>query len=599
MTGHNGSAESGGGMRRDFTWLLVLLVISAVYVIAGTHRAILDDGDALYSTVARNMLVRGDLVVPYANGVRFLDKPPLMYWAMALSYAVFGVTEFAARFPSILAVIGCAWLLYSMARKDAGHTAGTTAAMAVSLCSGTFLFTRMVFPDMLFVFSLTLAMYGFLEWYGREGSAAWPALLFYGACGGAVLTKGLIGVVFPGAIAVAFLLAARDLKRLLYFYPVRGSAVFLAVSVPWHVLAARRTPGFLWYYFVNEHFLRFLGKREPHDYETIPLLVFWTLVLVWMFPWSAFLPGATRLIRGCAGRPPARPVLLLSFAWIAVIGVFFSVSSRIEHYSMPIFPPIALVVAIATCGREDDTGVDVVRSKWSARGFGALAALGAAVAIAAAVAAVVWYGQGSGGGGTSRTHAYDYYFAPVYDLPAEVRTRLWIPLLGVAAAMSLGLPGAWLFNRRRCVRAAVLTLGATSAAFCLFAYQAIGICEPVLSSKPFASTIQGAWHPGDRLIVAGDYETANSLNFYTDARLEVFEGTAAVLQWGARYPDAPKVILDREELEGAWDGPARVFLLAADDRVASLGLTNCYALMRSGGRTLLCNQMLEPASPAP
>ena len=587
-------------MRHKLVLLLLILLIGGVYLFTATRRAILDDGDALYATVAREMLSRGDWVTPYANGVRFLDKPPLMYWAMALSYGVFGVTEFAARLPSVLAVLGCAALLYLMARKVGGETAGITAALAVSLCVGTFLFTRMVFPDMLFVFFFSLALFGFIEWYTRENPPAWPALLFYGACAGGVLAKGLIGLVFPVAVVLAFMLVNRDLRRLRCFYPVLGSALFVVLSAPWHFLIAQRTPGFLWYYFVNEHFLRFLGKRQPHDYETIPLALFWGLVLIWFFPWSVFLPALSRLVRSGAVEAPTRAVVQLCFVWVAVIGLFFSISSRIEHYALPVFPPLALLVGVAMClesGAEYRS--DTSRLRWNAGGFVFLAVLGSMIALALLGAGLLWtLWQGGGAGETgSRVHAYQYYFAPVYDLPQEVRARLKLPLVGVGATMSLGLVAAWFLNRRGRLRAAVLVLGTTAGAFCLFAYQSLGICEQMLSSKQFATVLRDTWRPGDRVVVAGDFETANSINFYTDAPLEIHGGTAAVLQWGTHYADAPKVILTREEFDKSWAGPARVFVLAVNERIPSLALGRFYLLLQSAGRTLLSNRPPEPPFP--
>ncbi len=574
-------------MRQKLSLLLLILLIGAVYVATARGRAILDDGDALYATVAREMLNRGDWVTPYANGVRFLDKPPLMYWGMAISYSVFGVTEFGARFPSVLAVLGCAALLFVLAREAGGEAAGFTAALGASLSIGTFLFTRMVFPDMLFVFFLTLAIYGFARWYTRPGPAPCPALLFYAATAGGVLSKGLIGLIFPVAVVVLFMLLNRDLGRLRRFYVLQGSALFLLLSLPWHVAAARRIPGFLWYYFVNEHFLRFLGRRQPLDYETIPLVVFWGLVLLWFFPWSAFLPAVPRLLRSGAASTRSRAIVRLCFIWVAVVVAFFSVSSRIEHYAMPVLPPLALLVGVATAS-EDAT------RRWTRRGFLSLAVLGSLIAFALLGAGLYWAltaraGEAAESAG-AHVHAYQYYFAPVYDLPQMLRARLRAPLVGVGIATSLGLLFGWWLNRRGRFGPAVLALGATVGAFCLFAHQSLGICEEMLSSRQFATVIREASRPGDHVVVAGDFETANSINFYTDLPLEVYGGTAAVLQWGLRYLDAPKRILTKDDFEKRWAGPGRVFVLAADERVPVLGLNRYHVLLQSAGRTLLCNR---------
>ena len=126
--------------------------------------------------------------------------------------------------------------------------------------------------------------------------------------------------------------------------------------------------------------------------------------------------------------------------------------------------------------------------------------------------------------------------------------------------------------------------------FSFFTFQSFGVCEEILSSKQFGQKLNQLYRPGDYAIVIGDYETANSLNFYVPAPLEVYGGTAAVLQWGLRYPDAPRRILTRAKLNEMWDGPQRVFILAANDQTGSLQLGHQTIVMRSGGRTLLCNQ---------
>jgi 4-amino-4-deoxy-L-arabinose transferase-like glycosyltransferase len=139
-------------MFQRFALSFLLLIISSVYLYTATSRAILDDGDALYATVARQMLERGDWVTPYADGIRFLDKPPMMYWLMAAGFRVFGISEFGARLPSALAMLGIGLLLFRVREKTFGSATGFAAGLAVSLCVGTFLFTRMVFPDVIFVF---------------------------------------------------------------------------------------------------------------------------------------------------------------------------------------------------------------------------------------------------------------------------------------------------------------------------------------------------------------------------------------------------------------------------------------------------------------
>jgi 4-amino-4-deoxy-L-arabinose transferase-like glycosyltransferase len=575
-------------MPRRLALPLLLLLMAPVYLYTAAGNAILDDGDALYAHVAQQMLQRDDWVTPYADGVRFLDKPPMMYWLMALAYRTAGMTEFAARLPSALAVIGIACLLYFMGRKAVGEDSGFIAAIAAAFCVGTFLFTRMVFPDILFVFLLTLALAAFLEWYTDERGPAGPALLFYAALAGAVLTKGLIGLLFPAAIVGLFVLRLRAWPRLLRFHIGKGAVLFLALALPWHLLAARRNPGFLWYFFVNEQFLRFLGRRQPLDYESISVPAFWALILVWLFPWTAFLPalrsGASSI--GKRGEQP-RALVVLSTSWAAVVLVFFTVSSRIEHYSLPVLPPLALLIGAALA----PAGADEVLRRRVQRGFAALAIAGAGLALLTAAGALMWlrgWEPEAVFRGPAGPHlaAYRNYFAPLFDLPANTLARLLRPLAGTCAAFSIGLVAAWWVNRRGRRIPAVLVLCATMMSFCYFAFKSLGACEEFLSSKQFGTALAELYRPGDSAVAVGDFETANSVNFYSP----VYGGSAALLEWGLRYPDAPQRILSVEDLVRRWNGPARTFVLTPDDLIPTLPLPQYSVILRSAGRSLLCNR---------
>ncbi len=582
-------------LRTDRLALLLLLgAVALVYFPTAANNPLTDDGEALYAHVAQQMIARGDWVTPYANGTRFLDKPPLLYWLTALSYLLFGMTEFAARLPSALAVLGTVWIVFGLGLRAGGQKAGLAAGTATAFCVGTFLFSRMVYPDMLLVFFITLALAAFHGWYQSGKKSLGLALLFYAALAAAALTKGLIGIVFP--VATVLLLAAwrRDLKCLWRFHPGTGIAVFLLLAVPWHAMVALRNEGFLWHYFVNEHILRFVGRRQPQDYDSIGLLAFWALILLWMFPWSVFLPAACFLRRSSVFKGDTQATVELAVAWAGVEGLFFSFSSRIEHYSLPILPPLALLIGVvlAVQGRPDlreDSTVD----RWVARGFGVLGALGiilALVLLASGRLDGLIEKPGFAVTSSPRLRAYGNYFEPLFDFPRETLLRL-VPLVRVlAGGLGLGLILAWWMNRRRLRTAAALVLSASMAIFCFCAYNAVGICGEVLSSRAFAKAILDRHQPGARVIVAGDFETANSVDFYADTVLEVYGGSAATIQAGLQYPDSPHIILNRRELLERWHAAQRVFLIAADAEVPLLGLSPTRVLLRSAGRTLLSNR---------
>jgi 4-amino-4-deoxy-L-arabinose transferase-like glycosyltransferase len=529
-------------------------------------------------------------------------------------------------------------LLFFLGLKAGGHFAGFAAGSVFAFCAGTFLFTLMAFPDIFFVFFLTLSVTAFYLWYRDERNPVFPALLFYAASAGAVLSKGLIGLVFPAATVFLFLLWgtsensrlcvtrprqnahlpdvnsafvagasldfevfrgspwSRNLGRLRHFHVVKGTLLFFLLAAPWHILAAVRNPGFIWYYFVNEQFLRFLGKRQPLEYDSISLPIFWALALAWLFPWSVFLPALRHVWRSPGDRDGApRDAVRICFCWAFSVLLFFSVSSRIEHYSMPIFPPLAILIGTAL---SSENAASKLARKTTARGFAFLGILGCAAALALAVGGL-WLVFGDFGdagqlqsGSSARLYAYKYYFAPLFEMPPEIVARLKTPLVGTLSAIALGFIGAWLLARRGGRMAAVLAINLTMAGFCFFTWQSVGICEGFISSRQFGQKLNELYRPVDAAVTFGDYETANSVNFYAPVPLYVYNGSAALLTQRMSYPDAPQLLLTPTSSWEMRDGNGRVFLLVPEDRLPSLNLKSAWPVMNFFGRALVCNQKI-------
>jgi 4-amino-4-deoxy-L-arabinose transferase-like glycosyltransferase len=279
---------------------------------------LLDDADATHANAARHMLLSGDWVTLHVNGIRYLEKAPLPYWLVAISFRIFGFNTFAAHLPQALGVLLLALLGYLWAERAFGpHTAFYTGVASLT-AAGVFLFTRVFIPEVLLSLLLCTALYCLLESLPpnhplqlsarapllsarseAEGSASrlfypyamWTALAL------AVLTKGLVALVFFFGTALIYLALSGEYRLWRALKPFTGTLLFLVIAAPWHILAGLRNTGgmdghgFFWFYFVNEHFLRFLGKRIPMDYNKLPGYLFWSLHLVWLFPWALFLPA--------------------------------------------------------------------------------------------------------------------------------------------------------------------------------------------------------------------------------------------------------------------------------------------------------------------
>jgi 4-amino-4-deoxy-L-arabinose transferase-like glycosyltransferase len=321
----------------------------------------MDDVDAAQAQIARNMLVSGEWVTARLDGVPYLEKSPLIYWMMAVSYRVFGVHDWAARVPLALAIVLLCWVTYRFSRWAFDVEAGLYAGVALSTSVGLFLFTRILIPDAIVTLSITGAIWAWLQLLEpqRNPPLCWPLIL--GAClGTGLLLKGLIAVVFPVLAGLAYMAFTRCLFSLAAWRPfkiVLVTVIALVIAVPWHLFAILRNPpyfafslhsgpgeyrGFFWFYFFNEHLLRFLNLRYPRDYDTVPQLWFWLLNLVWLFPWSVYLFSAARL--GYQPTSRAGRTRLMAAGWIGVVMLFFTFSTTQEYYSMPIYPALALLV---------------------------------------------------------------------------------------------------------------------------------------------------------------------------------------------------------------------------------------------------------------
>src|SRR5215510_1711303 len=357
----------------------VLIALTAtLYVGSAGIPALLDDADSFYAEIAREMNHRHDWITPYANEIRFLEKPPLFYWLISVSYKLFGsANAFTARLSTALAVTALVFVTFKIGQLLFGIRAGLLGGLALATSIGMFLFTRIILPDALFTLLLALILYFFLRWERAERKTG-PLLWIYGLAGLAVLSRGLIGLIFPGAIILVTLSLSGRLRDGLRLLSLKGFLLLVVVAAPWHIFVAARNPGFLWFYFINEHLLRFLGRRYPMDYGTVPLVPFWLLHVVWLFPWSIYL------ITLCWPRGFKRALsennhaLVLPLVWALTILLFFSFSTRLEYYTMPAFPALALLAGKQCASLWER------RVRWPGI---ALASVGALIGIALLVAA--------------------------------------------------------------------------------------------------------------------------------------------------------------------------------------------------------------------
>jgi len=580
---------------------MALLIVAAIVFLGCiiSPPGLMDDVDAVHGQIATNMVQSGDWVIARLDGVPYMEKAPLPYWLIAICYTVLGVHGWVARIPTALAAI---LLCLFTARYGAwafGRRAGFYAGLVLATCVGLFLFTRILIPDVMLALTICLSFMAFQRALNEDGEERYPrrwAVALAVALAVGVLLKGLIALVVPVGGILLYLaftrqLLSRDAWRRLH--PLSGLLIFLLIAAPWHVLATLRMPpalnftmhsgpgqyhGFFWFYFINEQLLRFLNLRYPRDYNTVPRLAFWLLNLLWLFPWSAYLPAAARLSYTPVDR--AGRTRLLALCWAAFLLLFFTFSTTQEYYSMPMYPALALLLGCAM----DREG------KLLTAGTRIVAAIAAtAVAVIAAVLFMVRHVPATGDISSAlqqHPDAYTLSLGHMGDLTLQAFAYLRMPLVLAGVAFLVGAAGAWLRGRR-----AYIALAAMMVLFLHASRMALVTFDPYLSSRPLAEALRHA--PDGQLIIDGAYYPFSSVVFYTNKSALLLNGRVNNLEYGSYAPGAPAVFIDDAAFVKAWSGTMRCYLVTDGGAIARLGALvgpdRLHQVAASGGKFLFTN----------
>lgn len=587
--------------------VVLLFVISAtLYFGAASSPALLDDDvDAAHAVVAREMLARHDFAVPYLNGIRYLVRAPLHFWMIAASYSLFGQTEFATRLPLAITVVLLVLMVFEFGRRFFNLRVGFYAALIVATSPGIFIFTRTVNSEAICALEFTAAFYLFLRaWTGNLDSRIgyWGTAAL---CGVAVLTRGLVGIIFPLGAILGFITVTRGWHRWRELRPVSSLLIFLAIAAPWHIVAEMRAPGFLWAYFINDHLKRALGTRWPPDYTAVPLGLWWLAHLAWLFPWSFFLPLVVRDFSAIK-KPQEQPnegyqAHLLLLLWAGFILLFYSAESgsRMEYYSLGAWPALALLLALALTRSEQTNTrpLRIIQPLLAVVGIGVAALLGYLVRISSHVQARADI--------SSLLHTRDagYYrfaMAHFFDLTPQAFADLREPAVIAAFALLVAFLAAWILRERGLHAASNMTLAAGMIGFLFAAQLAYKAFEGQLSSRSLANELNQYLSPDAQLVVYGDFARASSVAFYTHRRLFLYNAPYSELEYGAHFPDAPKVFLHDQDFSALWASRARVLLIvpARQKRAAMvhLPLNATWFLSESGGKSAYVNQPLSPTA---
>jgi len=540
---------------RDLLFLALALA-AFLFSLLGV-RALWSPDEGRYSEIPREMVASGDWVTPRLDGVKYFEKPPLVYWLQGIAIRLFGVREWGLRLvPALFALAGCL-AVYAAGRHLFGRRAGLLAAAVLATSPLYYFLSQSITLDMplavLLTGTLSAALLG-LEAPpgGRRRALLWTA---YAGAALATMTKGLVGFLLPGLVLLVWVALARRWRRLLPLHLLSGLAIFLAIALPWHLLVARANPDFAYFYFVHEHFLRY-ATTIHRRYQ--PFWFFVPVLLAGMVPWTAFLPRALGLRRG----DPRRAAALFLLLWAGLVLAFFSASSsKLIPYVLPCLPPLALLLGRALAAAWDEDG----RRLRAAFAF----LLASGVGLAAILVALPWALAGN----RDVAHAAGLLGGWLY-----------------AAAAALALAGAAPFVLARAgrPRAALAALVAGAALVLSTLAAAAPAFDGERSVKSLALQLKPLLRPGDEVAAYHDYPQDLPVYLGRTITVAAYQGE---LEFGIHAEDTGGWMIDEATFWRRWAGPRRMYAVMEPDRFAALAAAGrpMALLAADGGHALVAN----------
>jgi 4-amino-4-deoxy-L-arabinose transferase-like glycosyltransferase len=549
-------------MKRDLWVLLAVFVVLFGVELGTAELSSADEGR--YAEIPREMVASGEWVTPRLDGVVYFEKPPLVYWCVAICLKVFGSSEWSMRLTPALFALSGVLLTYLVGRHLYGRLAGFAAATVLGKSLLYYALGRVLALDMAVSVLMSATLFCFILGV-REAPGSRRRWLFYGLYASAALatlTKGLIGFLLTGAVMFLWLLIFNQWRRLRPFYLPTGALIFLAIAAPWHLLAAQRNPQWAHFYFIHEHWERFT-TTEHGRFE--PWWFFIPMVVVGLFPWTGFLWSALRdrLRGGWAARKENADTWFF-VTWAVFVFLFFSKSqSKLIPYILPVFPPLAVV--LGGWFSEVITRRESQRLRVGLRVFGFAAGL-LSVAV---ILAVLKPGL----------------IKDVVQRDALRDNAFW----AAASLMTGGVLAAWLARVRGAIAALLAMAMATSGLFLSLARAQDEIARP--GTKPLALVVKSRFQPGDRIYHY--HEFFHDFLFYSEhlvgtvaygSELELAIDPEA--RTGGRFIDEP-------EFRKQWEGPTRIWAVARKKDLAPLfgdASFRYHLIAESANHTLFSNQ---------
>ena len=514
-----------------------------------------------YAEIPREMVEQGNYLVPHLDYVRYFEKPPLLYWACAASYKIFGVSEWSFRLPNAVFAVLCVLATWLLAARLFSMEAGFLSAVILMTSFGFFGMARIATIDMLFSFLLSVAVFSFNEFYWTGMRRFLYVLSVSLAL--AVLAKGPAAVILPAVTVVIFLLTE---KRFSFFKEVaswQALVVFVAIAVPWFVIICVKEREFFRFFFIDQNILRFVTTRHN---RSGPLYYFLPVLFGGLFPWSVFIP------RAAARFWKMRELRLLSI-WCCVVFVFFSFSgSKLPPYILPLFPAASVILGclIAEMRREriQPVGETIVYAFF--------------LALVAVAGLAMWYGRA------------DLLLSDVAgsaSLPEGFNSlSLWMLAVSLLALVALTAQEA------RGPTGLFVLLAAFSVAVCVGILVHVRVIDRFDTTKELALTARQAQR-GDAVVVNyGAFD--ETLPFYLGRRIYLADYKGE-LEMGSKYPDSEGTFLGQDAFLRLFRSDRPVFVVFKErriDRLRGLGIEEAPVLCRAD-RCLIANGSASAALP--
>ena len=569
--------------------LILTLLLGVLFGFKLGARALWSPDEGRYSEIPREMVVSGDYVTPRLNGIKYFEKPPFFYWLQSASIKLFGLSEWSLRlWPAVFALLGCL-AVYIAGRELFGRRTGLISSVVLATSGLYYAMGHIIDLDMAVSVLLSCALLAFLlgtkepPGYKRR-LAMWSFFVFSAF---ATLTKGLIGIVIPGLVIGTWILLLGERGVLKTMYLPSGLALFLLIAAPWHILVSRANPEFFNFYFIHEHFQRYMYRDGAFNqpWAFIPVL------LIGLIPWSVFFVQAMQYNLSLSWRRYEHKETIFLVLWTSLVFLFFSVSSsKVITYILPMFPALAILIGryfAAAWDRRDLPGVQ--------SGYWVLLATVFLLVVA---------------GLTASQHYLERYSNwPSLEVPNDeatiVSTQLkeYGDLSGLTTYMYaqtgilvVGAVATLVLGKRKGFPWAFSSLTLTSVLFLVVLNSSLPLFDQRRSVKDLASVLKSQLQPGDE--VASYHAYYEDLPVYLERRITLVDWKGD-LEFGGQAEDVSGWVIDDAKFWQRWNGPATMYMLTDQTtykRLRGASGQRVYLVARTDYDVLSSNRV-APAGP--